>query len=134
MRAPLLITLALIGAPAYAADEPSGCDKCKWPIERERAALTAPDRPLIASGANLNPALPVAAVITLRPSAQANLPTTPEPKPAANTFSGYAAFTNALPPWSYTVNLSAAGWIYLLPSGPFLRQLTSTAAWPFDGI
>ena len=38
MRAPLLITLALLGAPAYAAEEPSGCDKFKWPIERERAA------------------------------------------------------------------------------------------------
>jgi hypothetical protein len=86
MRAPLLITLALLGAPAYAADEPSGCDKFKWPIERERAALTAPNRPRIASGADLNPALPVAAVISLRPSAEANLPTTPERKPAANTF------------------------------------------------
>src|SRR5260370_26733894 len=86
MRAPLLVTLLLLVAPAYAADEPSGCDKFKWPIERERAALTAPDRFRIASGANLTPALPVAAVISLRPSAEANLPTTPERKPAANTF------------------------------------------------
>src|ERR1700693_2350602 len=102
MRTPLLFALVLLGTvPAWAAEEPSGCDKFKWPIERERAALTAPDRPRIASGANLNPALPVAAVISLRPSAEANLPTTPERKPAANTFSGYAAFTNALPPGSY---------------------------------
>src|SRR5260370_17492440 len=98
MRAPLLVTLLLLVAPAYAADEPSGCDKFKWPIERERAALTAPDRFRIASGANLNPALPVAAVISLRPSAQANLPTTPERKPPANTFSAYPAFKHALPP------------------------------------
>src|SRR5260221_14613418 len=101
MRAPLLITLALIGAPAYAAEEPSGCDKFKWPIERERAALTAPDRLRIRSGADLNPALPVAAIISLRPAAEANLPTMPERMPAANTFSGFAALKNALPPGRY---------------------------------
>src|SRR5260370_34914767 len=101
MRAPLLVTLALLGAPAYAAEEPSGCDKFKWPTERERAALTAPNRFRIASGANLNAALPVAAVISLRPSAEAHLPTTPERKPAANTCPGYAAIKNARRPWRY---------------------------------
>jgi len=51
MRAPLLIAFVLLGtASALAAEEPSGCDKFKWPIERERAALTAPD------GSNLRPA------------------------------------------------------------------------------
>ena len=51
MRAPLFIALLLLGAvPAWAAEEPSGCDKFKWPIERERAALTAPDRVKLASG------------------------------------------------------------------------------------
>jgi hypothetical protein len=40
MRAPLLTEFVLLGAiPASAAEEPSGCDKFKWPIERERAAL-----------------------------------------------------------------------------------------------
>ena len=134
MREPLLITLLLLGGPACAAEEPSGCDKFKWPIERERAALTAPDRFRIASGANLNAALPVAAVISLRPSAEANLPTTPERKPAANTFSGYAAFKNALPPGSYTVNLSAAGWIDVVQDGQFLRLVTSSGVRGCEGI
>jgi hypothetical protein len=40
-------------APAWAAEEPSGCDKFKWPIERERAALTAPDRAKLVSGGQL---------------------------------------------------------------------------------
>ena len=131
MRAPLLVALALLGASAYAAEEPSGCDKFKWPTERERAALTAPDRFRIASGANLNPALPVAAVISFRPS---NLPTTPERKPAANTFSGYAAFKNALPPGSYTINLSAAGWIDVVQDGQFLRSVTSSGVRGCEGI
>jgi hypothetical protein len=39
MRATLLIALTLLSAaPAFAAQEPSGCDKFKWPIEHERAA------------------------------------------------------------------------------------------------
>ena len=53
MRAPLLIALVLLGtAPAWAAEEPSGCDKFKWNIEHERAALTAPDRVKLAPAAN----------------------------------------------------------------------------------
>jgi hypothetical protein len=134
MRAALLITLLLLGAPAYAAEEPSGCDKFKWPIERERAALTAPDRLKIASGAGLNPALPVAAIVSLRPAAEANLPKTPERTPAANTFSGYAAFQNALPPGSYTINLSAAGWIDVVQDGQFLRSVTSSGVRGCEGI
>jgi hypothetical protein len=58
MRAPLLIALLLLGAaPAWAAEEPSGCDKFKWPIERERAALTAPERIKLVSRSELT-ALP----------------------------------------------------------------------------
>ena len=54
MRAPLIIALVLLGtAPALAAEEPSGCDKFKWNIDRERAALTAPDRIKLASGGDL---------------------------------------------------------------------------------
>jgi hypothetical protein len=134
MRAPVLITLLLLGAPALAAEEPSGCDKFKWPIERERAALTAPDRLKIASGADLNPTLPVAGVISLRPSAEANLPTTPERMPAVNTFSGFAAFKNALPPGRYTINLSAAGWIDVVQDGKFLRSVTSSGVRGCEGI
>jgi len=45
MRALVLVALILLAAvPAKAAEEPSGCDKFKWNIDREKAALTAPDR------------------------------------------------------------------------------------------
>jgi hypothetical protein len=57
MRKFLVIAFVLAAAPAWAAEEPSGCDKFKWPIDRERAALTAPDRAKLASGAELT-ALP----------------------------------------------------------------------------
>ncbi len=135
MRARLLIALVLLGTiPAWAAEEPCGCDKFKWPIERERAALTAPDRLKIASGDDLKPALPAAAIVSLRPAAEANLPTTPEHSPAANTFSGFAVFKNALPPGRYAINLSAAGWIDVVQDGQFLRSVTSSGVRVCDGI
>jgi hypothetical protein len=135
VRAPLSITFVLLGAmAASAAEEPSGCDKFKWPIERERAALTAPDRLKIASGDDLKPALPIAAIMSLRPAAEANLPTTPERSPAANTFSGFAVFRNALPSGRYTINLSAAGWIDVVQDGQFLRSVTSSGVRGCEGI
>ena len=79
MRAPLLVALALFGAaPAWAAEEPSGCDKFKWPIDHERAALTAPDRAKLTSGSE-QAALPATGVtLALVPPADAKLPTPPE--------------------------------------------------------
>ena len=54
MRTPLLVALMIVcAAPAWAAEEPSGCDKFKWGIDRERTALTAPDRIALSSGAEL---------------------------------------------------------------------------------
>jgi len=59
MIARLIVALTLLGsAPVWAA-EPSGCDKFKWSIDKERAALTAQDRPKIASGGDLDAETPV---------------------------------------------------------------------------
>ena len=62
MRNALLTAcLLLSAAPAFAAEEPSGCDKFKWNIDHARAALTAPDRTKLNSGSELA-ALPATAV------------------------------------------------------------------------
>ena len=76
MRAIFFIALLLLSAaPVRAAEEPSGCDKFKWPIDRERAALTTPDRAKLASGAELA-ALPATGMtLALTPPADAKLPT-----------------------------------------------------------
>src|SRR5450755_3858586 len=105
MRAPLLIALALLGAaPAWAAEEPSGCDKFKWNIDRERAALTAPDRAKLASGAELA-ALPASGVtLALTAPADAKLPTPPERAPKDGTFAGFTSFKNPPKAGTYTVS------------------------------
>ena len=91
MRAPLMIALVLLGtSTAFAAEEPSGCDKFKWNIDRERAALTAPDRLALASGGDL-PALPSTGVaLALRAPREAQLPSPPERAPKDGTFAGFA--------------------------------------------
>ncbi len=86
MRKASLIALLLLGlaVPARAA-EPSGCDKFKWPIERERAALTAPDRTKLASGNELA-AIPASGItLALVPAPDAKLPMPPERVPKEGT-------------------------------------------------
>ena len=135
MRAPLLIALALFGsAPAWAADEPSGCDKFKWPIERERAALTAPDRAKLASGGELS-ALPATGVtLALVAPADAKLPTPPERAPKEGTFAGFASIKAAPKAGLYTVSLSSGGWVDVVQDGQFLKPKAFSGATDCDGI
>ena len=135
MRRSLLTALVLLGAaPAYAAEEPSGCDKFKWPIERERAALTAPDRAKLASGGELT-ALPASGMtLALVAPAEAKLPTTPERAPKEGTFAGFASIKAAPKAGLYTVSLSSGGWLDVVQDGHFLKPKAFSGATDCDGI
>jgi hypothetical protein len=135
MRAPLLIALVLLGTTAArAAEEPSGCDKFKWSIDREKAALTAPDRIKLVSGGELT-ALPSTGVtLALRPPADANLPSPPERAPKEGTFAGFANIKAAPKAGLYTVSLSAGGWVDLVQDGHFLKPKGFSDATDCDGI
>jgi hypothetical protein len=135
MRTSLLVALALFGAaPAWAAEEPSGCDKFKWGIERERAALTAPDRLKLASGAELA-ALPAQAVIlALRSPAEARLPMPPERAPKDGAFAGFASIKAAPKAGLYSISLSSGGWVDLVQDGHFLKPKAFSGATDCDGI
>ena len=135
MRAPLLIALLLLGAGrAWAAEEPSGCDKFKWPIERERAALTAPDRIKLVSGGELT-ALPATGItLALRAPGEAKLPSSPERAPKEGTFAGFANIKAAPKAGLYTISLSAGGWIDVMQDGHFLKPKGISGATDCDGI
>jgi hypothetical protein len=135
MRTPLLLALVLLGsAPAWAAEEPSGCDKFKWNIDHERAALTAPDRVKLASGADVA-ALPSTGItLALHPPADAKLPTPPERAPKEGTFAGFASFTTAPKAGIYTISLSAGGWIDVVQDGHALKPKAFSGATDCDGI
>ena len=135
MRASLLIALVLFGtAPAGAAEEPSGCDKFKWGIERERAALTAPDRVKLASGGELAALPSTGMTLGLRAPAQAKLPSPPERAPKEGTFAGFATFTSPPKAGTYTVSLSAGGWVDLVQDGHVLKPKAFSGATDCDGI
>jgi hypothetical protein len=135
MRASLLIALVLLGtAPAFAAEEPSGCDKFKWPIEHERAALTAPDRIKLASGGELAALPSTGMTLALHAPADAKLPTPPERAPREGTFAGFANFKSAPKAGIYTVSLSAGGWVDVVQDGHFLKPKAFSGATDCDGI
>jgi hypothetical protein len=135
MRAPLLIALVLLGTRvAFAAEEPSGCDKFKWNIDRERAALTAPDRIKLTSGGDLA-ALPTTGMtLALHAPSEANLPSPPERAPKDGTFAGFANIKAAPKAGLYTVSLSAGGWVDVMQDGHFLKPKGFSGATDCDGI
>jgi hypothetical protein len=135
MRTPLLIVLALLAtAPARAAEEPSGCDKFKWPIERERAALTASDRLKLASGADLATVPATGMTLALLTPAEAKLPTPPERAPKDGTYAGFANFKGAPKPGLYTISLSAGAWLDVVQDGHALKPKAFSGATDCDGI
>jgi hypothetical protein len=135
MRKPLLVALLLVGAaPAWAAEEPSGCDKFKWPIERERAALTAPNRARLTSGSE-QAALPLSGItLALVAPADARLPMPPERAPREGTFAGFTSFKTAPKAGLYTISLSAGGWVDVVQDGHSLKPRAFSGATECDGI
>ena len=118
MRTSLLVALALLGAaPAWAAEEPSGCDKFKWGIERERAALPAQ-----------------AVILALRSPAEAKLPMPPERAPKDGTFAGFASIKTPPKAGLYSISLSSGGWVDVVQDGHFLKPKAHSGATDCDGI
>ena len=135
MRKMFVVALLTLCAPsAWAAEEPSGCDKFKWPIERERAALTAPDRAKLSSGNELA-ALPSSGItLALVAPADAKLPTPPERAPKEGTFAGFTSFKTAPKAGLYTISLSAGGWVDVVQDGHFVKPKAFSGATDCDGI
>ncbi|MBC9883199.1 hypothetical protein G8O24_38570 [Bradyrhizobium sp. INPA01-394B] len=129
-----LAVLSISATSALAAEEPSGCDKFKWPIERDRAALTAPDRTKLASGAE-QAAVPASAITLglVAAPAEAKLPSPPERAPKDGTFAGFTSIRTAKA-GLYTVSLSAGAWVDLVQDGHFLKPVAFSGATDCDGI
>ena len=128
-----LVLFALV-APVLGAEEPSGCDKFKWPIDRARAALTAPDRTRLASGTELAAIPSGGATLALVEAAQAKLPRTPQRAPKGGTFAGFANFKNPPKPGMYTISLSAGAWVDVIQDGHFLKPVAFSGATDCSGI
>ena len=77
-RSHLALIALLLAAPAF-AQEPVGCDKFKWPLDRERTMLANPT--VVVSGSQVQQPLATAMMLTLVPFADAKLPVAPERAP-----------------------------------------------------
>jgi hypothetical protein len=132
MRRSLAVIFALVVSSAAYAEEPVGCDKFKWPIEQDRAALTASTISQLQSGAALG-APPAAAIVGLQPLGDANLPKTPERNPKPETFAGFVTLA-AVPAGTYTVSLSEGGWVDAVQNGAHLKPKAFSGATGCDGI
>ncbi len=124
----------MAAVPARAAEEPSGCDKFKWNVDRERAVLTLPDRVKLNSGSELAASPTTGVTLALVTPAEAKLPTPPERAPKEGTFAGFAKFTAAPKAGIYTISLSAGAWVDVVQGGHLLKPKAFSGATDCDGI
>jgi hypothetical protein len=126
VRAAIIVFVACaIAGPSF-AQEPVGCDKFKWPLDKERATLNGTDLPKITSGDRVTWPIPWAATVALVPFAEAKLPMAPERAPKApDTFAGFVRVPAPSQAGTYKITLSSEGWIdvvqadRLVKGGPF---------------
>ena len=135
IRAMSALALLLLSiAPLRAAEEPSGCDKFKWNIDHERAALTAADRTKLATGSEEAVVPSTGMILSLVKPADAKLPTAPERPAKDGTFAGFASFKTSPKAGIYTISLSAGAWIDVSQDGHFLKPKAFSGATDCDGI
>jgi hypothetical protein len=129
-------TLVLLGAilvtPAF-AQEPVGCDKFKWTVDRERELLAHPSQ--INSGSELSQPIAAAAMVALVPLASANLPVPPSRAPKTpDTNAGFVRVSAIEKAGTYRVTLSHGAWIDVVQNGQILKSLAFSGVAGCDGI
>lgn len=130
--APFLLFIGLTFAAQ--AQEPTGCDKFRWPLERERALLTSPQAVRLAAGAGLDSAPGQALILTLVPLPQAKLPLPPERSPKSPTSFAGAVRIGKVDSGSYLISLSADAWIDAVQDGHYLKSTAFSGALGCPGI
>ncbi len=130
-RSHLALIALLLAAPAF-AQEPVGCDKFKWPLDRERTMLANPT--VVASGSDVLQPL-AAMLVTLVPFADAHLPMAPERAPKSpDSHAGFVRVSALPKPGTYRVTLSEAAWIDVIQDGAALKAAAHSGATGCDGV
>ena len=130
----IVIAACAMAAPAF-AQEPVGCDKFKWPLDKERATLNGTDLPKVVSGDHVTFPIPFGTIVALVPFADAKLPAPPERAPKSpDSFAGF--FEAKAPPQagSYKITLSAEGWIDVEQAGLAVKSTAFSGALGCEGV
>jgi hypothetical protein len=132
------LATAVIAGPCLAQgpkQEPVGCDKFKWPLDKERATLTGTDLPRLASGARITWPIPWATIVTLVPLADAKLPAAPERTPKSpSSFAGFVTARAPAKAGTYKITLSAEGWIDVVQNGLTVKSSAFSGATGCEGV
>jgi hypothetical protein len=127
-----------VAAPCLAQEpkqEPVGCDKFKWPLDKERATLTGTDLPKLASGASITWPIPWATLVTLAPFADTKLPTPPERAPKSpSSFAGFLQVHAPAKAGTYKITLSSEGWIDVVQNGHAVKSSAFSGATGCEGV
>jgi len=135
MRTALIVLAGCAMAMPAFAEEPVGCDKFKWPLDKERATLNGTDLPKVASGARVTFPIPFAAIVALVPLAEAKLPVPPERTPKApDSFAGFFDVKAPAQAGSYKITLSAEGWVDVAQSGRAVKASAFSGALGCEGL
>jgi len=131
-RSYLALIALLLAAPAF-AQEPVGCDKFKWPLDRERAMLATPT--VVASGSEVLQPLAAAMMVTLVPFADANLPMAPERAPKSpDSYAGFVRVSGLPKAGTYRITLSQGAWIDVFQDGIAVKSTAHSGAAGCDGL
>jgi hypothetical protein len=135
MKAALAVLIAALAAGPCIAREPVGCDKFKWPLDKERATLNGTDLPKVTSGVRLSWPIPFATTVALVPFVDAKLPTAPERAPKSPaSFAGFLQVRAPAQAATYKITLSSEGWIDLVQDGHTVKSAAFSGATGCDGI
>jgi hypothetical protein len=135
MKSAIIVLVGCVIAAPVLAQEPAGCDKFKWPIDKERSLLASRNAPAVASGSSVASALPVAVTVTLSPFADAKLPTAPERAPRLPaSFAGFIKVAAPAQGGTYKISLSSEAWIDVVQADHLLKSQAFSGATGCEGI
>jgi hypothetical protein len=116
------------------AAEPEACGKFTWPLEAERALLSAAEAaasPSVEFDRNSGKAF----IVPLVPFNEAQLAMPPERAPRnPDSFAGAVRFAAAPAGGTYNVTLAANAWVDIVQDGRLLKSLTFTGGEGCDGV
>jgi hypothetical protein len=135
VKAAIIVLAVCASATPSLAQEPVGCDKFKWPLDKERATLTGTDLPKLQSGDKATFPIPFGATLALAPFSDAKLPTAPERTPKdPNSFAGYISVPAPVRASIYKITLSAEGWVDVVQNGAEVKSGAFSGALGCEGI
>jgi hypothetical protein len=128
-----LVLIALLATTPAFAQEPVGCDKFKWPLDREKVLLATPSE--LPSGGEMLKPLGAAVKLALVPFAEAKLPSAPSRIPESpDSYAGFVRVSALLNAGIYRITLTQGAWIDVIQDGHEAKSTAFSGATGCEGL